>query len=184
MAGRRWAPFEERFWARVQKSDGCWIWTGNRTYQGYGSTYNAGYYEGKREGAHRIAYRLTYGDFPKELLVCHHCDNPPCVRPDHLFLGSNKDNLLDAKNKGRLPKGEKHWRYLRSELTKRGYKRPGMDWIRGSRNHNSKLTESDVRIIRSLRKAGSRCVDLAKAFGIKSCTVESICSLKSWKHVH
>lgn len=183
MAGRRWLPFEERFWGRVQKTDGCWLWTGNKMRRGYGITYNAGIYEGgKREPAHRISYRLAYGDFPKNLLVCHHCDNPPCVKPDHLFLGTHKDNFLDAKNKNRVPTGVRHWTSVKPELIKRGFKSPERA-LSGSTNPNSRLTEKDVSRIRFLRSKGSKYADLAKAFNVKQDTIEGICLRRSWKHI-
>jgi len=183
MAGRKWPPFEERFWARVQKSDGCWIWTGNKTPQGYGSTYNAGYYEGRREHAHRISYRMAYGDFPREMLVCHKCDNPPCVRPDHLFLGTANDNQQDAKNKNRLPTGDRHWSHRRPDLVPKGHKRPYAIWSRGSKNPQSKLTEQDILYIRELAHLKVKYRTIAKAFNVSDDSVEKIIHRKSWKHI-
>jgi hypothetical protein len=100
---------EERFWAQVQKSDGCWVWSGRSFKQGYGRfrVYGTG---PKRKGGgtrkdvqtHRFVWEITRGVIPDGLLVCHHCDNPPCVRPDHLFIGTSHDNVLDAYQKGRM----------------------------------------------------------------------------------
>lgn len=97
----------ERFWTRVDTSnpDGCWEWTGNRS----GGTRTAPYgrfqrtVNGKLQivRAHRYAYEITYGPIPDGLRVLHRCDNPPCCRPDHLFLGTDLDNALDKKAKGR-----------------------------------------------------------------------------------
>lgn len=86
----------DKFWSKVRKSDACWEWSGSRNGQGYGLFWN-----GKRNiGAHRFAWMLMHGD-PGQMNVCHKCDNPPCVRPDHLFLGTTADNVRDMWVKGR-----------------------------------------------------------------------------------
>ena len=90
----------ERFWAKVIKSDGCWVWTGSTGPGGYGLfTVN-----GFTHKAHRLSYFLEYGPIPDKLLVCHRCDNRLCPRPDHLFLGTNQDNMNDMLSKGRHPR--------------------------------------------------------------------------------
>lgn len=88
---------EERFWARVQKSDGCWLWTGSKGPTAYG-TLEVNY---KQMAAHRFSYELHYGPIPAGLFACHRCDTPLCVRPDHLFLGTPADNSRDMVQKGR-----------------------------------------------------------------------------------
>lgn len=85
------------FWSRVRKSDGCWEWSGSLTSAGYGHTG----YLGRTRLAHRIAWELTNGPIPAGMQLCHHCDNPPCCRPDHLFIGTASDNRLDSMAKGR-----------------------------------------------------------------------------------
>lgn len=86
-----------RFWAKVRKTRGCWIWTGATVRGGYGF-----FWDGKRNGvAHRYSYRLKYGPIPKGKIACHKCDNPKCVNPDHLFIGTYQDNELDKYAKGR-----------------------------------------------------------------------------------
>lgn len=87
----------DRFWSKVNKTEMCWLWTGNRS-QGYGKLSVLG--ESIR--AHRYSYILHFGAIPQGMLVCHRCDNPACVRPDHLFLGTSSDNAKDAYHKGRL----------------------------------------------------------------------------------
>jgi hypothetical protein len=85
------------FWKNVDKTDSCWIWKGKKS-----SEY--GFFKINKIwiGAHRIAWQLIYGEIPNGLFVCHKCDNPPCVKPDHLFLGTAKDNNQDAAKKGRF----------------------------------------------------------------------------------
>ena len=97
---------EERFWTRVvgDLATGCWLWTGPRFREGYGSLS----YGPLRIRAHRFSWELHVGPIPEGLVVCHRCDNPPCVRPDHLFLGTQSDNLHDAVAKGR-PIGRQTW---------------------------------------------------------------------------
>jgi Fe-S-cluster-containing dehydrogenase component len=84
---------EEDFWRKVKKrADGCWEWTGRKTAYGYGQVYVGGHWT----GAHRMSYSLAAGvRAHPDMLVCHHCDNPGCVNPDHLFLGTHKDNIVE-----------------------------------------------------------------------------------------
>lgn len=96
---------EDRFWDKVDKSGDCWVWTGYRNKTGYGKI-GAG---GKIRGAHRFIWELTYGSIPpiydtngKGLEVCHTCDNPACVRIEHLWLGFRAENMKDARIKGRI----------------------------------------------------------------------------------
>jgi hypothetical protein len=83
----------DSFWNKVNKTSGCWIWTAANK-DGYGRYSNSGY-------AHRISWEMHFGKIPAGMFVCHKCDNPPCVNPDHLFLGTNQDNVNDMRAKGR-----------------------------------------------------------------------------------
>ena len=95
---------EERFWARVQKGDGCWIYGGAKLPKEIGG-YGWVSYKGKRIGAHRLAWMLTNGPIPPGMEVCHSCDNGPCCNPAHLFLGTHAENMGDCKAKGRSRNG-------------------------------------------------------------------------------
>lgn len=96
------SDYVERLWAKVRRGEGCWLWTGARTPKGYGScTVN-----GRRMTPHRLAYQAAFGPVPPGSHILHRCDNPACVRPDHLFRGTNADNIADKVAKGRQLHGE------------------------------------------------------------------------------
>lgn len=96
-------PLADRFWSKVDKTShagGCWLWTAKRNQGGYGAVREAG--PGSRFlSTHRLSFEMANGQIPKGLMVCHSCDNPPCVNPDHLFLGTAIDNIRDCIAKGR-----------------------------------------------------------------------------------
>ncbi len=124
-------PAEPRFWAKVTKGEGCWEWQGAPSANGYGMIKA----EGKYIGAHRYSWELYKGAIPDGLFVCHACDNRRCVRPDHLFLGTNQDNQLDALAKGRIKTGVESHGHLQPHPC-------------GEENPNAKLTDAKVREIR------------------------------------
>lgn len=148
----RAATMPERFWARVNKSGECWLWTGYRNKAGYGVT---GVTPRSRL-AHRVAFELSRGTLPPRQSVCHHCDNPACVRPDHLFLGDHVANTTDKVSKGRQ--------------------------ARGTSFRRAKLTETMVRRIRV--ELGTRKQrEIAADYGVDPSVISDIAHGRSWKHV-
>lgn len=109
------APFccqdcHDRFWAKVNKTDDCWIWLGGTSNNRYGSF--ATHFKQRTLSSHRVSYEYHFGAIPQGLYVCHSCDNVLCVNPAHLFLGTAKDNQQDSKAKGRNCAGERNGRAL------------------------------------------------------------------------
>lgn len=175
-------PTEERFWAAVDKTTACWVWKSRKMSSGYG-VFSIG---GKKYGAHRVSWNLAHGPIPFGLFVCHHCDNKLCVRPEHLFLGTQMDNMQDMHRKGRYPDGERHWTRVKPERIARGEKNgsrlhPGL--AQGSRNGQSKLTDDDVRTIRNLRTGGLTLKTIGDRFGISQGAVCLVVARKTWAHV-
>ena len=167
----RHADLITRFWSHVQKSDGCWLWTGRTAGKGYGVIGS-----GKRTlYAHRISYELNVGPIPRGMFVCHHCDTPLCVRPDHLFAGTPQDNSDDAVAKGRMASGDRHGLRRHPDAC-----RPP----RGEKSGTAKLNVDDVRYLRMLRETeGLSHRELAQRFSIGQTQVQAILSRKKWAHV-
>ena len=147
----------DRFWAQVDKSGECWTWTGYLTKKGYGSiTW------GKRQRpAHRVSWMIHFGEIPEGLVVRHRCDNPPCVRPDHLELGTVGDNVGDMWERGN----------------------PVIPALRGGQHPRAKLTDEQVAEIKRLRASGVTAPAIAEQFGVSKWTVYKIGEGTRWKHV-
>jgi hypothetical protein len=98
---RQERPLPDRVWEKVLKTDGCWLWMGSYTNGGYGQVAGPASSGKTMLLVHRVVWELLHGPIPDGLVVCHHCDNPPCCNPRHLFLGTHQDNTLDMVRKGR-----------------------------------------------------------------------------------
>lgn len=164
-------PLIDRFWEKVNKTDGCWLWIGSTTTHGYGVI---GTGTGKAaEYAHRLSYEWAHGPIPDGLFVCHRCDTPSCVNPQHLFLGTQSDNMRDAAKKGRTAAGARSGAHTHPESVVRGEQLP-----------QSKLTEHDVRAIRSrytIEAISQRA--LARQYGVSHMIIRRILAGELWKHV-
>ena len=162
----------ELFWDKVEKTDGCWLWRGCVNAQGYGNVR----YAGRTRLANRVAYEFATGSEPPiGMDVCHRCDVPACVNPDHLFLGTRSDNVRDMVQKGRgnPARGDKSGARTRPDRVPRG-ESSGM----------SKLTDAIVRTIRADHAAGiATMAALARRYGVAHNTVREIVTGSSWKHV-
>jgi hypothetical protein len=165
------ASADERFWAKVNKSgpDDCWEWAG---YCRPPSHYGQVSYKGTLWSAHRLSWFLTHGPIPDGLWVCHHCDNPRCVNPAHLFLGTPHENFLDAAQKGRMASGPEH-----------GMNRHPERRTHGERNGCSRLTSGQVLEIRSLFGNGAGYRELATRYGVSDSCIRSVAHRVTWRHI-
>ncbi len=155
----------DRFWAKVKKTDGCWLWIGCRDSKGYGQM-SGGSRGAPKVKAHRASWILCHGKIPESLCVRHKCDNPQCVRPDHLELGTLLDNNHDTVKRGRhvfQKQPEKH--------------------AQGEQVHGAKLTKELVIKIRKLRADGWTQTRLAADFGVSQAAIWSILAGKTWRSV-
>lgn len=142
----------DRFWSKVDKSDGCWIWKA-AALKPPSIGYGVFWYQKRLQGAHRVSWQLSNGPIPRGMFVLHKCDNPVCVNPDHLFLGTQADNMADRKTKGRFG---------------------------GLQVPQAKLNEQSVRIIRASNEVGPV---LAKRFGVTRGVINRIKRHEAWAHV-
>lgn len=153
-------PLAERFFEKVERVpfSGCWLWTASTTQRGYGCF---ALRRTKQEGAHRVSYRMHKGPIPDGLMVLHRCDVPPCVNPDHLFLGTCRDNAADMIAKGRQIKAQ----------------------LKGSQCPNAKLTENAVIEIRERHRLGESDEWLASEFGVRQSIINKVRNRRVWTHV-
>ncbi len=160
---RKITPISEevatKFWSSVDVcgKDECWEWLGGRAEEAYGSFS----YDGQTWGAHRIAYFLSYGPFNERLFVCHHCDWKHCVSPRCLFLGTNRENNLDARAKGLI--------------------HPAV----GTELPQAKFTDETAKEALRLYQSGKMNMNMiAKKFGVDRGTVSPLINRKTWKHLN
>lgn len=150
-------PLTERFWEKVDKGalDDCWMWKGSKDIRGYGVIRT----NQKPYSAHCVCYELCHGSIPKGMFICHKCDNPGCVNPAHLWLGTPAENNRDraVKERNNHVKGEDH--------------------------PSTTLTESDIVTIRNLSENGVAQRAIARQYGIHQSSVWGIVHRKTWQHV-
>lgn len=158
-------PIEQRFWTKVDKKgdDECWPWT---AYRNGGDSPDKGTnsgrvrFKGQIYTASRVAYILTFGEIDSDKYVCHHCDNPPCCNPKHLFVGTPKENTQDAIKKGRIT------------------------FRNGEDVNTSKLTPEKVSEIRTLYSIGNKTLgQLSIDYSVSVSSIFQIVKRKSWKHI-
>lgn len=146
----------ERFWKKVDKTsnpNGCWEWTAFKN-KGYGRFIMPNLK--KVFNANRIAYEIAFGAIPSGMFVCHRCDNPGCVNPNHLWLGTNKDNVDDKVSKNRQQK------------------------LKGSQHGRAKLLEQDVLDIRASSETGAA---LSRKYNVSDTVIYNIRNRKTWQHI-
>lgn len=188
-----------RFWAKVNK-DGptqphmdtpCWLWTGAKGY-GYGQFWVAG----KLLKAHRVAWFIANSHISNDF-ACHHCDNPTCIRADHLFLGTHSDNMRDMTTKGRngshtkperLARGDRNGYRLYPERIRRGnthHSQTKPECVaRGEACRSAKLTASNIIEIRLLASAGTLTQKaIAEQYGVTRALINLIVNRRIWKHI-
>lgn len=153
---------EERFWRKVEQrgSDECWGWAGKIERNGYGRIQQGG--KGSPMlGAHRVSYELHYGPIPDGMVVRHKCDNPGCVNPNHLEIGTSKQNTADMYRRGR-----------------QGNSKPPVH--SGEAHHKSRLTED---LVRQIRASDRTARSWAQELGVSPSSIERVKLRKTWRHV-
>ncbi len=190
MSGAGALSEEERFWSRVNRSGPvvrddlgrCWTWLGGKTTGGYGRVQIAG----RSDLAHRAAFRFAHSD-PGEACVLHACDNPSCVCPDHLTLGTKGDNNRDRAAKGRSSTGDRHYSRQQPARLARGSTHFSVTKpeavCRGSMHGCAKVDEACVQRIRQRSVAGELQKAIARDVGLSNTAVGDIVRRKTWRHV-
>lgn len=154
---------KERFWKFVIRVGSCWEWAGGVQRGGYGHfMYHIGRAAVRQVGSHRFSWEMLYGPIPEGLHVCHTCDNPRCVRPSHLWLGTDKTNAEDKMRKGRGNLESRRWIHPR-----RRYANLKLDWAK-------------AETIRARRLAGESPFTLASEFGVSYATILLVMKGKRW----
>lgn len=160
-----------RFWLKVDRgtANECWLWTGAKNGNGYG---NFSVRHGATMPAHRFSHALHGGELPAGLVVRHRCDVKTCVNPTHLTLGTQADNMADMVERGRAPRGDRHYMKL-------------MPWLirRGTEKASAKLTEADVSAIRAERESGASLKEISGRYGVSFQCISKIARGDAWGHV-
>jgi hypothetical protein len=162
-----------RFWSKANLTanpERCWEWNAAKSKEGYGR-FSLNYKE--KYMAHRLAFVLHHKKPINKLLVCHTCDNPSCINPSHLFLGTHLDNFKDMKEKGRSCKGNRSRNYLYPEKRQKG-----------ESNGSSKLKEHQIIEIRNkYDNENMSSKEIANQYGVHETTINNIVKRKKWKHI-
>lgn len=175
--GRPAIDWSHPFWSRVHPEalSGCWLWHGAVADGGYGKFQR----NSRKVLAHRESYTLCHAPIPAGLSVCHRCDVPSCVNPDHLFVGTKAENNADKIGKGRGPRGEVFASRMRGDLNPS--RRMPDRQVRGTRHPMSKLSQADVDRIRSRVAGGRTHQAVADEVGISRTVVSRIIGGKLWR---
>jgi len=201
--------YKENFFNKVCKTEGCWYWIAFVNQDGYGSFWM----DKKAIKAHRASYLLFKGSIPEKMCVCHFCDEPSCVNPEHLWLGTHKENMADMVKKKRIPFGEQRPNnkipiYLRKEIAEQ-YKN-GMTQLKlaekyncsasaiwnavhhilpvgwnpkGEKHPRSKLKVDDIIDILNLDSAGVSCKEISEGYPVTQQAIRLIVKGKNWSHI-